>query len=253
MFLGFLIVLFNVIMASALEPSGGLLASGAPETAPSDPAGSVDAQAGNVTALNIFGYSITQTWQGYFGNVSGTIELTDSNNNSLYNWSLVDPQGEVYASSNLSIIWTNIQCFNYTANGSYGDESGMGGATNLAGLNLTALETRFNVSKDDVDGVNETFTEFNHDLFYTANQQFSANECPSTHIFDSTGKGVDGNYEEVLLYEPVSTSVVFAALLEESSVLGFDDLDRDFEMLVLENGHGTDIAATTYYFFVELE
>src|SRR3990167_1096282 len=92
-FLGFFIILFNVIMASALEPSGGSLTPGTPETAPSDPAGSVNAQAGNVTELNIFGYSITQTWQGYFGNVSGTIILADANDKVMYNWSLASSEG----------------------------------------------------------------------------------------------------------------------------------------------------------------
>ena len=253
--LSFFIVLFIFgVLVTAINPNGVTLSPGNPETAPADGPGSdANAVAGNVTYLGISAFSTTQSWQGYFGNVTGTIELTDNQNNTMYNWSLVEPSGEVYASTNSSFTWTNIQCFNFTANATFSDESGNGGTTNLRGRNLTGLETLFNISTDDVDGVNETFAEINHDLFLTANQQFSANECPSTHVFDSTKKGVDSNFEEVLLYEPVSTSIVFAALLEEGVLSGFNAQDNDFEMLVLENGHGTNVAATTYYFWVELE
>ncbi|MCX6750028.1 MAG: hypothetical protein NTZ83_01070, partial [Candidatus Pacearchaeota archaeon] len=62
----------------------------------------------------------------------------------------------------------------------------------------------------------------------------------------------DNKFEEVILYEPTTYSVVFASLLNEN-VLGFNNNPYDFEMLVLENGHLTDTSPTTYYFWVELE
>jgi len=249
-------VLTATVIISAISPTGGSITPGTPERAPNDTAGSDNAFAGNVTELTITGYPTTQSWQGYYGNVSGAIQLADSGDNVLYNWSLADPEGEVYASTNSSISWANVQCFNYTANQSYGDESGNGGTTNLAGLNLSGLETRFNITWDDPDGVNETFTlsgAGTHDLFYTANQQFSEGECLNTRVFGDTGVGVSDEFEEVLLYEPTTASVIFASLLESGSVLGFDTGDYDFEMLVLEDGHNSDTSTTAYYFFVELE
>ena len=254
--IGVLMILLATPIALAIEPTGGSVTEVRSETAPADTPGTHDAISGNVSELTIYGYSTTQAWQGYFGNVSGTIQLADANDNVMYNWSLANPEGEVYASTNSSISWTNIQCFNFTATGTYEDESGNGGTTNLNGTNLSILESMFNIASTDVDGVDETFSLIGagtHDLFYTANQQFSEGECRSTRVFDSTGQGVSNNFEEVLLYEPVSKSIIFAALLEEASVLGFDGNDYDFEMLVLEDGHGTDTAVTTYYFFVELE
>lgn len=198
-----------------------------------DNAQSVLAQAGNVTELNIFGVSVTQTWQGYFGNVSGAIILADASDNMMYNWSLADPEGEIYASKSNSVSWGNIQCFNWTENGSY-------------------IETSFNIQPDDVDGVDETFSYGNgHDLFYTNNQQFTEGECMSAVLFDSSGAGVNDHYEEVLLWD--GDEVVFTSLLEESAVSGFDGRDHDFEMLVLEDGHGVDTDTTTYYFYVELQ
>jgi len=48
-----------------------------------------------------------------------------------------------------------------------------------------------------------------------------------------------------------SNRTVFASLLSDDA-LGFDSLPHDFEMLVLEDGHGADTATTSYFFFVEL-
>jgi len=251
-----LLIIVQTGFVFAVSPTGGAVTPGIPRTAPEDSAGTANAQAGNVTQLNIFGYTTTQTWQGYFGNVSGTIQLADAGNNVLYNWTLADPQGEIYASTNSSISWTNVQCFNFTANGLGGDESGNGGTTNLNGTNLSVLESSFNIASDDVDGVNETFTLIGagtHDLFYTANKEFSEGECRSTRVYGDSGQGESNEFEEVLLYEPTSSSVIFTSLIEEQSVLGFDNSDYDFEMLVLEDGHSADTDSTVYYFFVELE
>jgi hypothetical protein len=106
------LILFSLTSASNL-PFGAEVTSGNSSRANITAPMSIPAQAGNVTEINIFGYSITKSWQGYFGNVSGTMTLSDSANNVMYNWSIVSPRGQVYASTNNSIQWENIQCFNY--------------------------------------------------------------------------------------------------------------------------------------------
>ncbi len=230
----FLLIFYLRNLVGAVEPYGANYTGIKSESAPLDSPQSIPAQAGNVTEINIFGYSTTQSWQGYFGNVSGAIQLADVNDNVMYNWSLASPEGEVYASENSSVDWTNVACFK------------MG--------NHTALETYYNISKDDVDGVNETFSTGNgHDIFYTSNTQFTEGQCPSTQIYDSSGKGVDNSFEEVLLTDQTDDiQVIFTALLEED-MQGFDSGYHDFEMIVLENGHGTNTALTNYYFYVELQ
>jgi len=188
--------------------------------------------AGNVTEITIYGDSITQSWQGYYGNVSGAIRLANAAGNPMYNWSLASPQGEVFASTASSITWANIQCFNWTENG-------------------TALETAYNIN-DSADGVNETFsTGNNHDAFSVGTISFDADDCMSTMVFDDTGASVDNYFEEVLLHDGASTTI-FAALLEEDEA-GFDNAQHDFEMLVLEDGHSGDSQTTPYFFYVELE
>jgi len=250
----FTFVFLSVAVVSAVSPNGATITAGTPSTATSATAENNSAIAGNITELTITSDASTQAWQGYFGNVSGSIQLADSSGNALYNWSLANPSGEVYASTNSSITWANVQCLNFTATGSQvGDTSG--GGTSLNGTNLTTLETQFNIATADPDGVDETFTFLGagtHDAFYTASQEFTQGECQSTRVYGSSGATSD-EFEEVLLYEPASTSIIFASILESGSVNGFDSNDHDFEMLVLEDGHGVDVSTTTYYFFVELE
>jgi len=208
------------------------------ERAPMDQAQDHEALAGNVTQIDIFGYSPTQSWQGYYGNVSGTIQLADASDNVMYNWTLASPEGEVYATVDTSVSWSTIQCFNLTAD-------------------HAALEAAYGIASDDVDGVNETFFNgFGHDPFYTNNVDFTGDNCSSTSIFDGDDFNLtqDQNFQEVLLTDGEdATEPIFVAILDEEDVVGFDGNMHDFEMLVLENGHGTNTATTTYYFYVELE
>lgn len=214
--------------------------------------GSLESFAGNVTEITTpEGIGKTQAWAGYFGNITGTIMLADNSDNVMYNWTLASPEGEIFASTNNSIVWDNIQCFNFTATGTYQDESGNGGTTNLHGKNITQIELEYNIRYDDLDGVDETFYLSGlgtHNTFYVNSKEFSEGECRNTRINDWTGLGQDDNFEEVLLYEPSTASVIFGALLNED-VLGFDNRPHDFEMIVLEDGHQTDTEVTIYYFY----
>ena len=164
--------------------------------------------------------------------MTGAIRLADASANVMYNWSIANPSGEVYASTSNSVAWGSIACFDWATNG-------------------VALETSYGIGADDADGVNETFATGNgYDEFYTAGTQFTSGTCMSTKVYDDSGQGVDNHFEEVLLHD--GSNVVFTSLLEDD-VNGFDNAPHDFEMLVLEDGHGTDTATTTYYFYVELE
>lgn len=259
------IFLFKLVLAA--DPTGATINEIRTERAPNDTAMSDDALAGNITELNVVGISTTQTWQGYVGNISGTIQLADASDNVLYNWTLAQPSGEIYATRNVTINWRSVQCFNYSASGEKDNTGEVPGSVNGKGMNLSQLEDMYGVVWDDVDGVNETFYLYDyttgagggagqHDLFYTANLQFSEGECVSTRVYGDSGQGVSNEYEEVILYDPDNDAVVFTSIIEEDKadlINGFDTRDYDFEMLVLENGHGTDISTSTYYFFVELE
>lgn len=223
---------FSLVLA---DPNGALsVTEQSSERGPEGTAANHSAYAGNVTEITISGDTLTQSWQGYFGNVTGGIQLQDASGNAMYNWSAASPSGEVFASIASSITWANIECFNWTANG-------------------TDLETTYNIN-DSVDGVNETFAAYGtnpHADFTVGSVAFnSTTACMSADIYDSTGTSVDGTFEEVLLSD--TTNTIFAALLEQD-VSGFDSASHDFEMLVLEDGHAGDTSTTPYFFYVEIE
>ncbi len=218
-------------------PTGADITFNVTTRADPDTAENHDANAGNVTYMTLYGYSVTQSWQGYYGNVSGTIMLADQNDAVLYNWSLVDPEGEVYASENgTGIDWGNIACFD------------------LANDHQD-LETWFNISTDDVDGVNETFSDDNtHERFYTAGTEFTPGQCATAYLFNNTGASGANTWEEVILTDQSDTvQTIFTSLIEEGGAVGFDGNNYDFQMIVLEDGHGTDTDYRDYYFYVELE
>jgi len=218
----------------ALEPTGANysgettqatnLSNGEPE--------SHDAYAGNVTEMDVEGPSVSQYWQGYYGNVSGRVELANAAGNIMYNWSGSESvTGEVYVSNVSSgIIWGSVQCLDVL-------------------VNSTNFEGDFNVSQASPEGLNETFSANDHAAFSTASVSFSANDCNSTKILNSSG---DGAFDEVLLTDSTgATNLIFAAIINQDTI-GFDGATHDFQMLVLENGASGVADPTTYYFYTEL-
>ncbi len=261
--IGCFVFILMLGVSSALEPFGATFSNVSTQRAPADSPMNYPAIAGNVTEINVQGFSTTQTWSGFYGNITGTIQLANGADYVLYNWTLASPRGEIYASTGSSVKWTTIQCFNMTG---LGTDTGLcntaqyAGATCDTGMNVDQLESLYGINAGDIDGVNETFAlkgtqaqgkSFNHTRFYTNNLEFAEAECPSVHLFGSAGQ-TDSLFEEVLLYDPSANKPVFASLIDDSA-LGFDGRRYDFEMLVLEDGHGTNTASTTYYFYVELE
>ena len=105
------------------------------------PANITDVMAGNITEINLSAISTTKAWAGYYGEIIGTLTLEDSSGYVFYNWSAMEPKGEIYASPNSSITWSSIGCFEYDA-----------------GITLETAEDWFGIQDDDADGINETFT-----------------------------------------------------------------------------------------------
>src|SRR3989344_4065751 len=136
--------LASMVYAAPTDPTGpsNIVVGPGERLDPADyPFATVQAEAGNITQLNITATVQTQTWQGYYGSVTGTITLDDADSNTLYDWVLVEPQGEIYASNGSTVTWANIKCVNYTA---YGNDTEK--------INLTILETMYGLDVDDMDG-----------------------------------------------------------------------------------------------------
>ena len=204
----------------------------------------VTAQAGNVTALVIDNTFATSAWQGYYGNVTGTVVLQDAGGDNLYSWALNNPAGEVYAANHSVVIWNDVRCLNFTGN------------TTEVWHNVTTVEDDYKINDTDLDGVNETFNATYDDGgtgFFAGNVHITDDDaCPMTYSYVN-GASQATSFREVILHD--NNTLVWTALLE-NNVDGFQSGagdTHDFQMLVPIDGHDNINSTRTYYFFVELE
>lgn len=199
---------------------------------PVTPASNFSAIAGNVTELNFQSNSVTNTWQGYFGNISGSIKLGDANNNTLYDWTSASPNGEIYATrSAIAPDWGVIQCADSTQ--------------------IDQEDSDLDVNQSvDRDSVNRTFLNTTlFTTFYVGNVTIeSSQNCYAVNLHDATGTP-SSSFQEVLLHD--GSIMVYAAVISQDA-LGFDNRTHDFQMIVGEDGHDGDSSSTPYYFYVEL-
>ena len=201
---------------------------------------SIEAEAGNITEITIDDRRTTQAWQGYYGNITGMITLDDASNYTMYDWSIPNPTGEIYASNGSGVTWADIMCVDFTST--------------TDSLNETILETYFGIGASELDGFSETFNTTYTDATGFDVGGVTINTGDSCHqAYTYVDEAYQTNsFKEVLLTDNVS--IIFTALLENSAD-GFktgSDL-HDFQMLVAENGHpGYEATTTTYWFYVEL-
>jgi hypothetical protein len=205
-----------------------------------EPATLVNVQAGNITEINLSGISTTKAWAGYYGEITGTITLEDSDGYVFYNWTALEPKGEIYASPNSTVAWASVGCFEYGA-----------------GITLETAESWFGIEDDDSDGINETFDDNSNTAFSVGPTAISINTCPATNTYQNGGP-VATEFENVLLTD--GAALIFTTFIENNEadnatdVVGYNGLTHDFQLLVAENGHdGQETTSTTYYFWAEIE
>ena len=196
----------------------------------------VNAEAGNVTQLTINASTLTTSWQGYYGNITGVITLIDGSGHTMYDWSGgtdFSPVGEIYAGNSSVTSWSDVVCVNLNGNGIAGQD----------GVNATVLEDYYGMSSTDTDGISETFQGTNDITIGTT----TLSSCPATNTYVSDA-AQNTKFNETLLTEN-STGVVIFATQVESDETGYDGSPWDFQMIVGENGAA---GTTPYYFYVEL-
>ena len=186
----------------------------------------LDAQAGNVTQVDISGQAITAHWAGFFGNISGNITLKDSSGNSFYDWAgLGTPGGEVFASTDNAVSWSGIGC--------------------ASGAELSAIDIALGIDSSDADGINETYTLNSFPGFEVAGVAISG--CNSTNAYSGGGLEATAYYQ--ILLTDTEGDAVYTTIINDSAT-SFTGSGADFELLVGENdGAGT----TAIYFYIELD
>ena len=205
-----------------------------------------NAYAGNVSALEISTAVITNGWQGYFGNITGTITLDDSSNNTMYDWYLANPEGEIYSTTAAVTSWDNVLCadaenISYHENETYNFNRHANGSIKPV---------------QDVDGIDETFNKAFAGDFYVGSTKISvASGCSAAYLYVNSAADAAGTFSEVLLLDNSTENgnLVFASILFPGGSAGFDGAPHDFQMLVAEDGHNGNEATTLYYFYVEIQ
>jgi hypothetical protein len=237
---GFILIVMSVF-SSAAPVAPDLMERGPSERAPL--IGGSNAQVsegGNVTPLFVSGQRITARWQGYYGNVSGGITLADAAGNSMYDWGLVNPSGEIYAANHSTVAWSGVFCVNFSAN--LAEEN----------LNRDTLNSFIgygsDIEKASDDSINATFNQTFTGTLTVGSRTFTdVDNCSMVTLNTDTGPQTT-DFQELILTDNVS--VVFTSILEQN-VNGFNSNPSDFEMMVGVNGTASG-TTRTFYFFVEL-
>jgi len=167
-------------------------------------------------------------WKAYVGNVSGTLALQDGSNHSIYDWNLLIPTGELYATRvNETINWNNIRCANAT--------------------DIFNEQDNLSFTSAQEDNINKTFNYTQHSLFYTGSALLAQNSCFSTALHVNNTEQFT-RFQEILLSD--GQGLVYASIIENAQY-GFNFQRYDFQMIVPDNATVT-AAAVPYYFYVEI-
>ena len=214
-----LMVLLSLGLATA-APSGASITPGVTDTRPIIPLGLIDTQGGNYTPLNLSGETQTLAWQGFFGNVSGNVTLSDVNNNTLYSWQALNlSSAKIFASRSSIISWQSIAAQNNCS----------------VDQNLTGTLS---------DRVNLTFVPSANVEMQVGDVTIAANStCAAWTYVDS--KAQSSVFQELILTDGIST--VYAAFMNQSTS-GFDSSTHDFQMIIPET---QTRSTSTYYFYAE--
>jgi len=213
-----LMVLALAASAFAL-PNGANVFPGTPETNTPAAGGAVKAEGGNVTLVNVGARSQTRVWQGYFGEVNGNLTLEDASADLFFNWSVTNPDGEVYASRNSTMDFTTVA-----------------GVTDC-----TVDETLTGPGRDKTSrtfALNATLTP--------AFEVGAISISSACQVFTHTSSAPAFDFEEIIINATGVTSIYTARI--NSDTVGFDGATHDYQMIVPDD---PGVAIQTYYFFAE--
>ena len=210
-----LILSFSLVTAA---PSGAAATEGTSTGGTSTTSTTVNIDGGNVTYVDVNSDVVTSRWAGFFGNVSGSLFLSDASANNFYQWTIGSMTGAVvYAASGTVSDWaegssivplTNANAPSYV-NGSYTD-------------NFT-----------QTFAASEAFTSSTYNIAGT----------PYATTYNSSG--VAGNLKTYALYSNTDSETIWAGKVVDDAD-GFDGTTVDYQILLPAQ------TGTTYSFYMEL-
>jgi len=228
----FFLVLVSFVFNSSVIfaiPVGPSVVSVHNETATPQGATKINTSGGSITTVVLNATTQNLRWKAYVGNVSGKLTLDDSSGFTVFDWSLMTVEGEVYATRSSSTpSWADIGCATWD--------------------NITNEEIALNHTSNPNDNISATFDKKQHSSFYVGSVSIGSNTCYSLHT-NVNGSNQSIYFEEVLLHD--KENMIYATILE-NDVFGYNNQTYDFQMIVPEVGLDSWSSSTAYYFYVEL-
>ncbi len=200
------------------DPTGGVVTVGASESGSGSASGTVDTTGGNVTLVNVTGTQITSNWAGFYGFITGGLQLADASSNVFYQWTV----------SNLtnSVV--------YAANGTISNWAGL-----QAGSQALAPAA---VATSNTDGYNNTFSSTK------AFQSAGLGPIASTPFTTTYQGGSSGSLETYSLADSTGDVNVWAGMAIQNTTSFKTGQQVDYQILA----PAASSATTTYNFYLEL-
>jgi hypothetical protein len=199
------------------------------ETKPSVTPKEVNISGGRIATYNLTSKSKNIRWKGFVGWVNGKFTLDDSTGATIYDWTITNFNGRVYATRNsTSLLWGNINCSN---------------DSQLNMENYRMNHTNVN------DNITTTFSNRSHASFFVGSRSFAANECNFSLQTYINNASQTTYFKETALQE--GENIIYATKIEAQPG-GFDVDPYNFQMIVPENGAAGFSGLTPYYLYVEI-
>jgi hypothetical protein len=187
----------------------------------------VNISGGRIATLNVTATVQNPHWKAFVGDINGKFTLDDGSSSTIYDWTLANVNGEVYATrTSGSVTWGSIVCANSTHIDSE-DSS------------LEHMGT---------DNISSTFDGNNSQTYLIAGITIIPNQCRATNTYVNNLTQAT-EFEEILIYD--GTNMIFTTGIEPNEQ-GFDGNNYDFQMIVPENANSTWAGVTAYYVYVEI-
>src|SRR3989338_4993253 len=135
------------IGASSAEPSGPTITFMNNETKATSGAATINTSGGSITTVILNTTTQNLRWKAYVGNVTGTLTLDDASGFTIFDWSITNLLGEVYATrSSSAISWGKSNC--------------------STTQKVTKEEMAINHTSNPNDNISTTFNQQLHASFY---------------------------------------------------------------------------------------
>jgi hypothetical protein len=229
---GVALLLLGAVMAVNAIPEGATVAVGSPKTKNASTPGNVTADGGNITEVNVTANTQTQVWQGFWGEVTGSLVLQDAAAATFYSWTLSNISGEVYASRDNAINFGTVSANN--------------------NCSIDNVLTGFG----QADSVNNTFTNNSNRQIQVGSTTIAANTACAVYTYvNSTPQS--SFFQTIILTDdsndPGNASVggntsVYAAPIDNNQA-GYNTDLHDYQLLVPVNR--TEVT-NIYFFYAEL-